>query len=523
MRGRTTRILSVFVLLFWACGVFAAAPTSTEKYYAPLDKLATNTALLSRNKEAPTSSDERFPFSASEYAARMSKIKGFSWDDFTSSHLNRLTGPYGDKTFDALGVYAELHSKISEEFRERQVPEMYMLLAPMLSGMNVHYVSPDGKRGIWQLDIITATRYGLVVNTVLDERDDPVLSARAAASYIKDLQSQFRSPEAILWAYIGSPAEVRRAFARAESADAKRAMAYLPDYLKQASPIFAAWNFIWTYAEKDNLPVFMPAVFLPYETAMTSGKTHLGQISEVLEIPLSSLRELNPTLKKSYVDDKGTVNLPQGYAARFLAEAALISKYKDTLYFRPEVIVKPVAPTYATTGSYTPSTTLNTTVKKYHKVKSGETLSQIAQKYHVSVSSLKKWNHLRSSTIRAGQKIVVNVTVQNRVADKEDKTVRENIQIEGTTSPETNEQNNDNQINAGGTPPNNTTVVQPKVETKPTPPKPKTSGWIYHTVKSGETLSSIGRRYGVPYTKIKEWNGLRSDKLSIGQKLKIKK
>ncbi len=59
---------------------------------------------------------------------------------------------------------------------------------------------------------------------------------------------------------------------------------------------------------------------------------------------------------------------------------------------------------------------------------------------------------------------------------------------------------------------------------KPTPPKPKpVSAWIYYTVRSGDTLSSIGRKYGVSYTRIKEWNGLRSDSLKVGQKLKIKK
>ncbi len=124
--------------------------------------------------------------------------------------------------YDALGVYAELHMQISNEFKNRKVSENYQLLAPMLSGMNVHYVSEGGKRGIWQLDIITAVRYGLTVSGTRDDRDDPVLAARAAAAYLSDLQEQFRSPEAVLWAYISSPAEVRQAFVRAESPDPKK-------------------------------------------------------------------------------------------------------------------------------------------------------------------------------------------------------------------------------------------------------------------------------------------------------------
>jgi len=511
----------IFLWILVVVSAFSAGATGivgVERYYDPLDKLASNPVLLSRNKEAPTSAVVQFPFSMNEYQGRMQKLAGCTWDASTAMHLGKLTGVYADRMFDAMGMYAELQSNISAEFRKQQLNENYQLLAPMLSGMNVHYVSPGGKRGPWQLDIVTAVRYGLTVSDLRDDRDDPILAAAAAAAYLKDLQNQFRAPEVVLWAYISSPAEVRRAFARAESPDPKKAADFLPEYLKQAMSVFSAWSFIWAYTDKDNLPVFTPAVFLPYENAITSGKTHLGQISEMLEISLPSLRELNPSLKKSVAGDKETIHLPQGYASRFLLIAEAISKYKDTVYFRPEPAVRPANTAMATSGTGTAP--LNSTVKKYHKVKPGETLSQLAQKYHVSVSSLKKWNHLSSSGIRAGQKIVVQVSVQNAVADKEDKNVRENIQIEGT--PDEKKQDTTPQppsVEPKGTEPVKTT--QPVTNTTPAP-KPKVA-WTYYTVRSGDTLSSIGRKYGVPYTKIKEWNGLRSDSLKVGQKLKIKR
>lgn len=507
----------ILFLLVWMCILSARATgiEGTQRYYDPLDRLAGNPTLLSRNKEAPTEAVVRFPFSDDDYAARMAKLAGCYWDPLSSQHLGKLTGPYAEKMYDALGVYAELHAQISPEFKSRKVSENYQLLAPMLSGMNVHYVSEGGKRGIWQLDIITAVRYGLTVNAVRDDRDDPLLAARAAAAYLSDLQAQFRTPDAVLWAYISSPAEVRRAFVRAESPDPKKAVAFLPEYVKPAVAIFSAWAFIWNYTDRDNLPVFMPAFFPAYENALTADKTHLGQIAEMLEIPLASLREINPSLKKEVAGAKETVHLPQGYASRFLLVAPLVARYKDTLYFRPQAAVRPQT---SVVGGTSQPGALNTTVKKYHKVKSGETLSQIAGKYRVSVSSLKKWNHLSSSHIRAGQKIVVQVTVQNAVSTKEDQSIRENVKIEGgSLSTEEKEE-----VTPTPTPqPENKTV---ETVVKPTPPKPKpTSAWIYYTVRSGDTLSSIGRKYGVPYSKIKEWNGLRSDSLKIGQKLKIKK
>jgi len=511
--GIGKHIILVVLFSWFGFVLHATGITGMERYYDPLDKLASNPVLLSRNKEVPTPTDVRFPFSVGEYPTRMAKLGGFSWDPQTASHLNKLTGPYGDKMYDALGIYAELQQKITQEFKQKQVSEHYQMLAPMLSGMNLHYVSAGGKRGIWQLDIVTATRYGLKVSDARDDRDDPILSAAAAAAYIKDLQSQFKSPEAILWAYVSSPAEVRRAFARAESTDPQKALDFLPLSVRQAVPVFSAWSFIWSYSEKDNLPVFLPAIFLPSENAITAGKTHLGQISELLEIPVSSLKELNPSLKKMVLEDKETVHLPQGYASRFLSMAFMISKHKDSIYFQPEVLSKSI--TSNTVNVLNGASVLNATVKKYHKVKSGETLSQLAQKYHVSVSAIKKWNHMSSSSIKVGQKLVVQMSTQNVVTDKEDKTVRENVQIEDSRPDSTPEET----LNTS----TQKEIAKPEtVVPKPTAPKPK-SAWTYHTVRSGETLSSIGRKYGVSYTKIKEWNGLRSDNLGVGQKLKIKK
>lgn len=513
--------LGIF-LISWAFSARAEDSPGIRRYYDPLDRLAGSSVILSRNKESATLQAIKFPFSENDYAGRMAKLAGCFWDPSASRELNTLTGPYAEKMYDALGVFAELQNRIAPEFKNRQVSENYQLLAPMLSGMNVHYVAEGGKRGLWQLDVVTATRYGLTVTDLRDDRDDPVLAASAAAAYLKDLQSQFRSPEAVLWAYVSSPAEVRRAFVRAESADPKKVVAFLPEYVKPAVSVFSAWAFIWNYTDRDNLPVFTPAVFLPYENALLSEKTHLGQISEMMEISLATLKELNPALKRQLAGPQETIHLPQGYASRFLAIAPLVAKYKDSLYLRAEP-ARTVLPNVQASAQQT-ATPLSSTVKKYHKVRSGESLSQIAQKYHVSVSSLKKWNHLSSSHIRAGQKIVVQTTTQSVIADREDRTVRENVKIEGgDLSGDKDDSSPQPAPKESATDPTLQAKTPAETKTVTTVPKPKTPAWTYYTVRSGDTLSSIGRKYGVVYTKIKEWNGLRSDNLQVGQKLKIKK
>jgi len=116
-----------------------------------------------------------------------------------------------------------------------------------------------------------------------------------------------------------------------------------------------------------------------------------------------------------------------------------------------------------------------------HVVRKGESLGSIARKYHVTVSKIKTWNHLKRETIRIGQRL----TIYRSGAPM--------AQVGKTSSKSAN---TSKQANA-------------TVRT--------------HTVKRGETLSSIARKYNCTVKDIKKWNGLKRDNVQAGQKLKIKK
>lgn len=492
----------------------ASGPADVERFYEPLDKLSKNPLLQSRDKISPVNSDEIFPFNALQFADKLKKIPGMPFDEQVQYHLKRLTGSYANPVFDALGIFAELDSLIVSEFTSRGVPAEYALLAPMLSGMNAQYMGPEGKRGVWQLDVVTAVRYGLIVSETRDDRDDPILSATAAASYLRDLMNQYKSSEELLWVYISSPAEVKRAYARARSVQLEVVRANLPGYLRHSRPLFSSWVFLWKSFNMDNLTRFSPSIFLPAERVKAPNKIHLGQIAEVMEIPVSELNELNPALKNSIAQKQEFIWLPKGKGAEFQALANTIASFKDTLYFSKNQVRPIVVDRESPANQVT--TTVTTTEKKYHVVKSGETLSHISGKYNVSISSIKKWNNLKSSHIRAGQKLIVRQTVRKPIiAPQEDKTVRENVVIEQVKKEE--EENKVNQE-----PPAEITPKTPEAP-KPQPKVQPKEAWTYYTVKSGDTLYSIGKKYGVAHSKIKEWNGLRSDNIQVGQKLKIKK
>jgi len=114
-----------------------------------------------------------------------------------------------------------------------------------------------------------------------------------------------------------------------------------------------------------------------------------------------------------------------------------------------------------------------------HVVKRGESLGSIARKYHVTVAKIKQWNHLRRETIHVGQRLT--------------------IYRSGAPMAQVGRNNNNNNNNAPA----------PTVRT--------------HTVKRGETLSSIARKYHCTVNQLKQWNNLSSNTVRIGQKLKIKK
>jgi len=141
-------------------------------------------------------------------------------------------------------------------------------------------------------------------------------------------------------------------------------------------------------------------------------------------------------------------------------------------------------------------------VVSYHKVKSGETLSTIARKHHVSVNQLKQWNHLKSDMIRDGAKLKIIKKETRQVVVTTPKTEP------AATTPPANKEEAKTQTQETNTPAVTSTTVQKELS---------------HTIKQGETLSAIARKYNVSVDQIKQWNNLKSDMIHEGDRLKIVK
>lgn len=273
------------------------------------------------------------------------------------------------------------------------------------SALNTTIVSRMGAAGLWQLMIGTGRMYGLEINSLVDERLSPVKATNAACKFLKDLYSIYGDWNLVIASYNCGPGNVNKAIRKAGGKrDYWAIYPFLPRETRGYVPIFVAANYAMHYHKEYNLCpsiVNMPALT---DTIMLNQRVHLEQIAAVLEMPIEQIRLLNPQYRKDIIPGNikpYSLCLPINYIHAFEAKYQDILAYKaDELINnrRSEIEIVQAAPSQVPGGS---------SKVIYHKVKKGQTLSDIAEKYGTSVVKLKKWNHLKSSRIQVGERIKI--------------------------------------------------------------------------------------------------------------------
>ncbi len=299
--------------------------------------------------------------------------------------------------------YFPIFENALEEFR---LPLELKYLPIIESALNPKAVSRVGATGLWQFMIGTGKMYGLEVNTLVDERMDPVKSSRVAAEYLKELYSIFSDWHLAIAAYNCGPGNVNKAIRRAGGKrDFWAIYPYLPSETRSYVPIFVAANYVMNYADKHNLCAAKIRIPVLTDTIMLNRRVHLEQISSVLNIEIDELRLLNPQYRHDIIpgDIKPyPVCLPHNFANLFIDHRDEIYAFKaNTLVNNRREEVEIPKPSYTAPKS-TPKTKFT-----YHKVRKGQNLGSIAEKYHTTVSKIKKANGLRSSKIKTGQKLKI--------------------------------------------------------------------------------------------------------------------
>lgn len=333
--------------------------------------------------------------------------------------------------------YIPLMAKILEE---EGIPNDIVYLPLIESGFNPHAYSYARAVGPWQFIYSTGKRYGLGRSWWYDERRDFEKSTRAAARYLRDLYEEFNSWELALASYNGGEGRVRRLIRQQKTRDFWKLR--LKKQTRNYVPLYMAAVMIAKQPEEYG---FSPTYENPLEwEVVTISKTmSFSNIASAAGIAVSDLEELNPELIRGVTppnSENYKLRIPVDKKDAFLASYDKIPSEKNTNWVQ-------------------------------HKVRKGETVSTIARKYGVSMSSVISANNLRRPyRIYVGNTLMIPTT--------------------------------------GGAWSYKSSSVVP-------------DGSGSYKVKRGDTLWDIAKAHGVSLSSLKRANGLSSNRIYPGRKLVI--
>lgn len=411
------------------------------------------------------------------------------------------------KAYERLMAVSEYYFPMFEEALAKQnVPLEIKYLAIVESALNPRAVSRVGATGLWQFMYQTGKQYNLGIDSYVDERIDPLKSSEAAAQYMTNMYKIFGDWDLVLASYNSGPGNVAKAIRRSGGhQNYWNIRKYLPNETAGYVPAFLATMYIYTYHKEHGIvPDRALVKHFQTDTIMVKQQITFKQLSDLLDVPVAQLQMLNPSYKlnviPAYKDKMHALRLPLDKIAIFTANEDKVYayvQYEQSKKERPfsSSLQNLVSRDSARNGdSYVVSKT------KYHKVRRGDNLSEIADRYNVSIGEIKRWNKLKSNKAPLGRNL--KIVVDERVAVREKKEKTPKAVVVDTTS---------SVASADSTPKSfkEEKVVSFKDVTK------------FHKVKKGDNLGEIADQYGVTIAEVKKWNKLRGSNVQLGQKLKI--
>jgi membrane-bound lytic murein transglycosylase D len=351
-------------------------------------------------------------FSDSVYLARLAEIPSvvdLTYNRLVKNYIKVYTHKRRGQMRIMMGLSDYYFPMFEEVFDLYGVPYELKYLSVIESALNPRAVSRVGAVGAWQFMYSTGKHYGLTINSLVDERRDPLAATHAAARFLADLYKMYHDWTLALAAYNCGPGNVNKAIRRSGG---KRNFwdiyYYLPRETRGYVPAFIAATYSMNYYEA-HLLTRAPLTLPPYtDTMMVYEPVHLKQVAEVLDIPIAELRDINPQYRQDVVpgtSKKGyAIRIPQDQSAAFIDLQDSIFAHKDSVFFDQGKMV-------AAPQRYSSSNRVDLPDDKYDKlyysVRSGDNVGFVADWYDVRASDLRYWNNISRNLIRVGQKLVI--------------------------------------------------------------------------------------------------------------------
>lgn len=287
-----------------------------------------------------------------ERLSRMPTIMEMAHNNVVQQFIDRYASRLRGTISYCLGA-GNFYMPIFEEALEAyQIPLELKYLPVIESALNPKAVSRVGAAGLWQFMPSTGKQYNLQINSLVDERRDPIKSSYAAAHLLSDLYKVFGDWNLVIAAYNCGPGNVSKAIQRSGgSKDYWHIYPYLPRETRGYVPAFIAANYMMTYYSLHNICPMTSRLPAQTDTVMVTKKIHLEQIAQVLDIDIEMLRALNPMYRHDIIPGNSepyALRLPLADVNRFIENQDAICNYRasELLTNRIQVEVNDYTPTY---------------------------------------------------------------------------------------------------------------------------------------------------------------------------------
>jgi len=350
-----------------------------------------------------------------------------------------------------------------QELDKYDIPLEIKYLAIVESALNPKARSRVGATGLWQFMFPTGKMHGLDVSSYVDERMDPERSTEAAAQYLASLYKVFGDWDLVLASYNSGPGNVSKAIRRSGgSTDYWHLRRFLPRETAGYVPAFLATLYLFEYADEHKFQPPKPdVVYFETDTIQVKQLLSFDQISKVTGVEKEMLQFLNPSYKLDIIpfveDEKYSLRLPKPATGKFVTNESAIYNFVENQKLEEKKELPKL---------------VKTEDRIRYRVRRGDYLGKIAEKYGVGISNIKRWNNMRSNNLRIGQYLTIYP--------------RKPVEVASSSSKSSN----------------------PKI----------------YTVKNGDSLWSISKKFpGVTVQNLRSWNDMNTSSLKPGMKLKLSK
>ena len=360
------------------------------------------------------------------YKERLSRIPSvieMPYNDVVQKFIDRYSGRLRRSVSLMLGAQNFYMPTFEEALEAYGLPLELKYLPVIESALNPNAVSRVGATGLWQFMLATGKRYGLEVNSLVDERRDPVKASYAAAHYLSDLYKIFGDWNLVIASYNCGPETINKAIHRSKGeTDYWKIYPYLPRETRGYVPAFIAANYIMNYYCEHNICPMQADLPSKTDTVVVNRDVHFEQVAKVLNVSIEQLKQLNPQYRRNIVNGSSkpsALRLPAMLVNSFIDQEDSVYAYNadELLSKRTEVDVNDDAPAYSSRSSrssYGKSSSKRSKSRSRRErrgrqrnvtIRQGDTLSEIAARNNTTVQKLRKLNKISGNNIRAGKKL----------------------------------------------------------------------------------------------------------------------